>query len=80
MAIDIAEQVPSMTEAQLKTFRDNVVRLQASGTDRQKTEAERLLPLILAELAGRKPETPTTPKRAAAPRKKATPKKAKAAE
>jgi hypothetical protein len=80
MAIDIAEQIPSMTDAQLKTFKDNVTRLQVSGADRQKVEAERLLPLILAELAGRKPAPAAeAPKRAAAPRKKAAPKKKAAA-
>lgn len=74
MTIDLAERVPEMTDAQLKTFKENVQRLQTSGTDRQKVEAERLLPLIVAELAGRKPPPPE-PK--ATVRKKA-PAKAKA--
>ena len=79
MTTDIAERVPAMSDAQLKTFKENVLRLQSDGTDRQKVEAERLLPLITAELAGRKPPPPE-PKPATVRKKAPAKKKAAAAE
>ena len=74
--IDIGEQVPSMTDAQLKIMKENVIRLQTTGSDKQKNEAARLLPLIEAEMAGRKPPVVEKAKRAPAKPKVA---KAKAA-
>jgi hypothetical protein len=62
--VDMAEQVPAMSDVQLKVLRENVVRLQVSGSAKQKTEAERLLPLITAEIAARKPAPSEKVKRA----------------
>ena len=68
---DMADQIPSMSDAQLKTLLENAVRLQGNGSDRQKMQAERLLPLIKAELAGRKPAPVEKPERPAPARKRA---------
>lgn len=68
---DIADQIPGMTDPQLKTLLENAVRLQAGGSDRQKMQAERLMPLIKAELAARKPAPAEKPERPAPVRKRA---------
>ncbi|MFT3727448.1 MAG: hypothetical protein QM759_06480 [Terricaulis sp.] len=73
MSID--ERIPGYSDKELATLRANAERLLTSGTAPQRAEAERLLPLVDAELATRKAKAP--PK---APKKAAVkPKKAKAA-
>lgn len=62
MAID--ERIASYTDKELASLRDNVRRLSISGTVQQRAEAERLTPLVDAELAERKARAP-----AKAPRK-----------
>jgi hypothetical protein len=52
MAID--ERIAGYSDKELATLRDNVVRLAQSGSVQQKAEAERLMPLVDAELAERK--------------------------
>jgi hypothetical protein len=54
----IAEKLPSMTDKDLASLRTNAQRLGQSGTPQQQQEATRLLPLIDAELDGRKARTP----------------------
>ncbi len=56
MTID--EKLPSLTDKELTTLRSNAQRLGASGTPKQQAEASRLLPLISAELDGRKARAP----------------------
>lgn len=69
MTID--DRIAGYSDKQLATLRENVERLALTGSIPQKAEAERLTPLILAELAERKARTP--PK---APRKTSAAKKA----
>lgn len=72
MSID--ERIPGYSDKELATLRANAERLLTTGTAMQRVEAERLMPLVDAELAERKSKTP-----AKAPKKTATkPKKAKA--
>jgi hypothetical protein len=52
MAID--ERIAGYSDKELTTLRDNVQRLAQIGSAPQKAEAERLMPLVDAELAERK--------------------------
>lgn len=61
MAID--ERIAGYSDKELATLRENVERLALSGSAPQKLEAERLMPLILTELAERKARTPPKPAR-----------------
>jgi hypothetical protein len=70
MAID--ERIAGYSDKELASLHSNVQRLAASGTVQQKTEAERLLPLVDAELASRKASAPTPAKRKVAAKKKTT--------
>jgi hypothetical protein len=72
MSID--ERIPGLSDKELATLRANAERLAVSGTVQQRTEAERLLPLVDAELLERKARAP-----AKAPKKAATKPKAKKA-
>jgi hypothetical protein len=85
----IADMIPGLEPKALATLRDNALRLQQTGTPRQRAEAEALMPAIDAELAERKAKAPPTararlvakagPKAPAKPRKPAKPRaKAKA--
>ena len=79
MAID--ERIPGFSDKELGSFHDNVRRLAQTGSTAQRAEAERLMPLIDAELAERKAKAPVrTPpvRKAAAKRKAASPEKASA--
>jgi hypothetical protein len=69
MAID--ERIPGYSDKELGSLRDNVQRLAQSGSTAQRAEAERLMPLIDAELAARKARAPVRapPKRVAAKKK-----------
>jgi hypothetical protein len=60
--MDMAEKLPSMTDQQLAIMRGNAERLGQVGTNKQRGEAARLLPLILAEIDGRKARVPTPAK------------------
>ena len=67
--MNIEEKLPTMTDAELTSLRGNAKRLGQAGTAKQQEAAERLLPLIAAEIAGRKPAPSETkakskPKRA----------------
>ncbi|MBC6982763.1 hypothetical protein H8B08_13510 [Caulobacter sp. 17J80-11] len=50
----MTERLPGMDLKDLATLRANAVRLQSSGVPSQQAAATDLLPLIDAELAGRK--------------------------
>jgi hypothetical protein len=71
MVID--ERIPGYSDKELGSLHENVQRLAQSGSTAQRAEAERLMPLIVAELAARKAKTPprATPVRKAAAKKAA---------
>ena len=56
MAVD--ERIASYSDKELATLRENIVRLTETGSAKQKAEAERLMPLVAAELAERKARAP----------------------
>ena len=56
--MDVATQLPSMTEKQLSTMLGNAERLGIAGNKKQKLEATRLMPLIQAEIDERKARAP----------------------
>lgn len=67
----IADRLPQLADEQLVNLRANTTRLSTAGTDRQRAEAETLLPLVDAEIADRKsklppPKTPVRKPRVAA--------------
>ena len=68
MTID--ERIPALTDKELASLQDNAVRLALSGSTKQKSESERLMPLIDAELAERKARAPA-PRKAAVRKPKA---------
>lgn len=49
----IEERFPLMSDGELKSLSANVSRLATNGTDRQRTEADRLRPLVNSELQTR---------------------------
>lgn len=59
MAID--ERIASYSDAELASLHANVQRLALTGSAQQRAEAERLTPLIDAELAARKARAPVRP-------------------
>jgi hypothetical protein len=60
--MDIAERLPTLTDQQLTVMRSNAERLGRAGTNKQQGEAKRLLPLIQAEIDGRKARAPAPAK------------------
>jgi hypothetical protein len=56
MSLD--ERIPAMSDKELATLRENVVRQTEIGNVPRKAEAERLMPLIDAELAERRSRAP----------------------
>lgn len=80
MAID--ERIAGYSDKELGSLHDNVLRLAQTGSTAQRAEAERLMPLIDAELAERKAKAPVrkTPVRKAAAKKKVAPAAAAAEE
>ncbi|NEX94341.1 hypothetical protein [Caulobacter sp. 17J65-9] len=58
----MTERLPGMDLKDLATLRANAVRLQSSGAPNQQAAATDLLPLIDAELAGRKAKAPAATK------------------
>jgi hypothetical protein len=67
MVID--ERIAGYSDKELATLRENARRLAESGSAKQKTEAERLMPLVDAELAERKARAPVRAARKAPVRK-----------
>jgi hypothetical protein len=55
-----ADQIPAMTDADLARFHANTARIQAVGSGPMFEQAERLLPLLEAELAARAAAKPPT--------------------
>lgn len=87
----LADLIPTMDDAQLKTLRANAVRLQTEGDSAKQAAATEILPVIDGEMADRaaknpkpapkpraKRKTTATADKATAPAKKAS--KAKTAE
>jgi len=56
--MDIATRLPSLSDQQLATMLGNAERLGQAGTNKQKGEAARLMPLIQAELDERRARAP----------------------
>lgn len=56
MAID--ERITEFSDKELAALHDNVLRLVSSGSAPQRAEAERLMPLVDAELAQRQARAP----------------------
>jgi hypothetical protein len=73
MSID--ERIPGYSDKELQALRANAQRLAVSGTVPQRAEAERLMPLVDAELAARKARAPAkvAKKAPAKPKAKKTP-------
>jgi hypothetical protein len=67
----LEEKFPSMSDAEVTILLANVVRLTQTGSATQKVEAQRLHPLVVAELAERRAKAPP---KAAKARKPAKPK------
>ena len=70
MAID--ERITEFSDKELTALHDNIVRLAQSGSVKQQTEAQRLMPLVDAELAARKARAPAKPARKTAAKSKKT--------
>jgi hypothetical protein len=49
----IEDRIPTMTDADLRNLQTNAARLAQTGTKQQQADAERLLPMIGAEVEGR---------------------------
>ncbi len=67
----IADKLPTISDKEIETLRDNALRLQASGDAKQKSAASDLLPLIEAELSERAARKPPPVAKTRAPAKKA---------
>lgn len=67
MVID--ERIAGYSDKELARLRENATRLAQSGSVQQKAEAERLMPLVDAELAERKARAPAKAARKAPVRK-----------
>lgn len=66
----IVEMLPELDAAALATVHANALRLSSTGSDKQRAQADAVLPLIEAEQAKR---GPTKPVRRAAPKARAVP-------
>ena len=55
--MSLEERVPDLSDKELERLYANAIRLAQSGTDRQRVDAERLLPLIGATLEERRSES-----------------------
>jgi hypothetical protein len=56
--VAIEEKFPTMSDADLASLQANVERLLTTGAAPQMREAERLTPLIVAEIAARRANAP----------------------
>ena len=52
--MEIEERIPDLSDKELENLHANAVRLAESGTDRQRAQAERLLPLLSAAVEERR--------------------------
>jgi hypothetical protein len=68
----MSDKLPGLTDPELATLRSNAVRLQESGTPKQRQAADDLLPAIDAELSERRTRADAR-KPARAPRKRTAP-------
>jgi hypothetical protein len=66
--MSIADRLPELADEQLVNLRANTMRLSTAGNDRQKAEAETLLPAVDAEIADRKAKAPAPVKAVRKPR------------
>jgi len=69
--MSMAARLPTMADADLASLRANAQRLFESGSAKQRTQAEELLPLVEAEVQARiaaKPPKKTPVKRVAKPK------------
>ncbi|MBY0447476.1 MAG: hypothetical protein K2P95_02200, partial [Hyphomonadaceae bacterium] len=72
----VESAIPGLPPKELASLHANAMRLLQSGAAKMRTEAERLLPLIEAELERRKAAAPPERvRKAVAPRKPAAPRK-----
>ncbi len=79
--MDMSERLPGMSDADLKVLLANARRLGDGGVQKQQDAANALVPLIEAEMAGRKARAPAAekkPRKAAAPKAPAKPRASKA--
>ena len=53
---EMDQRIPDLSDKELESLHENAVRLAQSGTDRQRQQAENLLPLIAAQLETRRAE------------------------
>jgi hypothetical protein len=69
--MSIEDRIPALSDSDLSNLLANARRLSEGDAGRRKDEAERLVPLIQAELAERKARAPVkvAPKKLVAPRK-----------
>lgn len=52
--MDIDQRIPDLSDKELETLHANAVRLAGSGTQKQRQQAEELLPLLSAALEDRR--------------------------
>ena len=71
--MEMDQRIPDLSDKELESLHENAVRLAQSGNDRQRQQAESLLPLIAAQM-----ETRRAARAEVQAEKRATAKKAKA--
>ena len=74
----LADLIPTMDDAQLKTLRENAVRIQEGDDPARQNAAAEILPVIDAEMADRAAKNPKPAPKPRAKRKTAAPAAAKA--
>jgi hypothetical protein len=52
--MEMDQRIPDLSDKELESLHENAVRLAQSGNDRQRQQAESLLPLIAAQLETRR--------------------------
>jgi hypothetical protein len=69
--MEMDQRIPDLSDKELESLHENAVRLATSGTDKQRQQAESLLPLIAAQMETRRAARAETQagKRAAARKK-----------
>jgi hypothetical protein len=71
--MEMDQRIPDLSDKELESLHENAVRLAQSGTERQRQQAESLLPLIDAQLEARRAaraETQAETRRAAVEKRK----------
>jgi hypothetical protein len=71
--MEMDQRIPDLSDKELESLHENAVRLAQSGNDRQRQQAEDLLPLIAAQM-----ETRRAARAEVQAEKRATSKRAKA--